>query len=52
MTGAALAEATGIHPTSLSFIERGRQWPSIPQIEAIARVLGARISDLLSNRAA
>jgi transcriptional regulator with XRE-family HTH domain len=40
MTGAALAEAAGIHPTSLSFIERGRQWPSLPQVAAIAKALG------------
>jgi transcriptional regulator with XRE-family HTH domain len=40
MKGSALAKAARIHPTSLSFIERGRQWPSLPQVAAIAKALG------------
>ncbi len=40
LTGRDVQKRAGIHPTSLSLIEQGKQWPSIPQLDALTRLLG------------
>lgn len=36
-----------VHPTSMSFIERGYQVPRVEQLVALARVFGTSVADLL-----
>jgi transcriptional regulator with XRE-family HTH domain len=51
MTLQALANKTGISPSMLSLVERGKTSPSIGTLVAIASALGAHMSDLFDNRA-
>ena len=44
-----LEAATGIGKTTLNNIENGRVSPTLAQLEAIARALGVRISDLYES---
>lgn len=44
-----LEELTGIGKTTLNNIENGLVWPTIKQLEDIARALGVRISDLYES---
>lgn len=46
LTGEAVRRLTGIHPTSLSFMERNQQEPSGEQIRRLAEALGLNISRL------
>jgi transcriptional regulator with XRE-family HTH domain len=39
LTGEDIRRHAGIHPTSLSFIERGEQPPSVEQLKRLATVL-------------
>jgi XRE family transcriptional regulator, fatty acid utilization regulator len=42
-----LAAATGISPSRLSMLENGRREPRLSQLEAVARALGVRLTELL-----
>jgi transcriptional regulator with XRE-family HTH domain len=44
-----LEELTGIGKTTLNNIENGLVWPTLKQLEDIARALGVRISDLYES---
>jgi transcriptional regulator with XRE-family HTH domain len=44
----ALAEATGLHPTYISLVERGLRCPSTRVLLALAAGLGAKGSNLLA----
>lgn len=44
-----LEELTGIGKTTLNNIENGLVWPTIKQLEDIARALGVKISDLYES---
>lgn len=49
LTGADVHRITDIHPTSLSFIERGQQAPSFDQLRRLGAALGldpARLAGL------
>jgi transcriptional regulator with XRE-family HTH domain len=43
----ALAEASGLHPTYLSGIERGRRNPTLKVLTAIAAALDIKTSELI-----
>lgn len=45
-TGEEMRRRTGIHPTSLSFMERNQQEPSGQQIRRLADVLGLNLAKL------
>ncbi len=45
----ALAEATGLHPTYISLVERGLRCPSTRVLIALAEGLGARPSNLMAS---
>jgi transcriptional regulator with XRE-family HTH domain len=47
----ALAERTGVSPSMLSLVERGKTSPSIGTLVAIASALGVHMSDLLADDA-
>ena len=42
-----LAAECGYAQASISLIERGLMWPSVPQLVCLARVLGVTVNDLL-----
>lgn len=44
-----LEELTGIGKTTLNNIENGLVWPTIKQLEDIARALGVKIGDLYDS---
>ena len=44
-----LEELTGIGKTTLNNIENGLVWPTLKQLEDIARAFGVRISDLYES---
>jgi transcriptional regulator with XRE-family HTH domain len=46
LTGEDLRERAGIHPTSLSFLERGQQAPTFEQIRRLSKVLGLKVERL------
>jgi transcriptional regulator with XRE-family HTH domain len=46
LTGEDVRRLADIHPTSLSFIERGEQAPSVEQIKRLAPVLGVSAAKL------
>lgn len=46
LTGEDIRRLADIHPTSLSFIERGEQAPSLEQIRRLADVLGLNAEKL------
>jgi transcriptional regulator with XRE-family HTH domain len=48
MSQEALAEATGLHPTYISLVERGLRCPSTRVLLALAAGLGAKGSSLLA----
>lgn len=45
-----LSSLTGISKSTLNNIENGRVSPTIKQLEAIAKALGVRISDLYESQ--
>ena len=47
LTQEALAEATGLHPTYISLVERGLRCPSTRVLIALAEGLGAKPSNLM-----
>lgn len=49
MTQEALAEATGLHPTFISNIERGYRVPTVPTLLKIAAGLGVPPGTLLDG---
>jgi transcriptional regulator with XRE-family HTH domain len=49
MTQEALAEATGLHPTFVSNIERGYRVPSVPTLLRLAAGLNVRPSTLIDG---
>jgi transcriptional regulator with XRE-family HTH domain len=49
MTLQALADLTGLSPSMLSLLERGRTGPSIGTLVVVASALGAQTSDLLGR---
>lgn len=49
MTLQALADLTGLSPSMLSLLERGRTGPSIGTLVVVASALGAQMSDLLDR---
>jgi len=50
MTQEALAEATGLHRTQISLIERGlRKRPRLETLVALARALGMTASELVNE---
>ena len=48
-TGDRVRELTSIHPTSLSFIERGMQEPSGEQLRALALAFNVPLTTLLGS---
>ena len=49
MTLQALADLTGLSPSMLSLLERGRTGPSIGTLVIVASALGAHMSDFLDR---
>lgn len=49
MTQEALAEATGLHATFISNVERGYRVPSLPTLLRLAKGLGASPADLVAG---
>ena len=49
MTLQALGDATGLSPSMLSLVERGRASPSIGSLIVVANALGVSMSDLVVN---
>ncbi len=49
MTLQSVSEASGLSPSMLSLVERGRASPSIGSLVAIASALGVTMSDLVAN---
>ena len=45
----ALAEATGLHPTYISLVERGLRCPSTRVLIALAEGLGTKPSNLMAS---
>ncbi len=48
MTQEALAEASGLHPTFISNVERGYRVPTLPTVVRVARGLCVLPSDLVN----
>ncbi len=46
-TGRDLAKALEIHPSSITRFEHGENWPSLPTVLAIMRLLHCSADDLL-----
>ena len=44
-----LAECSGVHPTHIGLIERGKRNPSIDVADAIANALGQKLSSLTKS---
>jgi transcriptional regulator with XRE-family HTH domain len=44
-----LAEASGLHPTYISLVERGRRSPSLVSVQKFARGLDCSMSALISE---
>lgn len=49
MTQETLAEASGLHPTFISNLERGYRVPTLPTVLRVANGLGVSLSGLLRN---
>ena len=49
MTQEALADITGLHPTYISGIERGKRNVSLENIKRLAEALGLPLSSLFSG---